>query len=115
MFKDSAFPLPKIILFCVLAFATLVFSIDANAQEENSPRHIEKPSIEENTPVQENIQPSFPLFKPAPTKQATTANMVKRELPATGIIQERELKKTESPSTLSFNIFLYIVDKFKED
>jgi len=116
MIKVGGVSLLKAILICVLGFALAVFSSEVYAQEENSPRHIDKPNSEESSPVQENVQASFPLFKPATTKQATlSSNSVKRELPVSGIIPEREVKKNESPSTLSFNIFLYIVDKFKED
>jgi hypothetical protein len=39
----------------------------------------------------------------------------RKEVHTTTHLQERESKKNESPSTLSFNIFLYIVDKFKQD
>ena len=115
MFKVSGFALPKLPLIFILGIFAVLFSIDAYAQEENTPRHVDKPILEENIVVQENSQGSPTLLKPSVTKQASVANPIKKEIPSTGIIQEREMKKNESPSTLSFNIFLYIVDKFKED
>ncbi len=115
MFKVSGFSFSKLSLICLLGFSAFLFSLDTQAQEENSPRQADKPNLEENVLVLENVQTSTPLFKPSPTKQAATLSAVKKELSGTGMIQEKELKKNESPSTLSFNIFLYIVDKFKED
>lgn len=42
------------------------------------------------------------------------SNLVKRENPIYKQGGEKDIKK-ENMSTLSFNLFLYIVDKFKED
>jgi hypothetical protein len=105
----------KIALIFCIAFVSAIWSTEVYGQDENSPRPIDKPATEENSTIQENTPATFPLVKPSTTKQGSTAIGIKRELSPTGAIQERELKKNESPSTLSFNIFLYIVDKFKED
>ena len=57
----------------------------------------------------------LPVQKPAPAKQTFPLPTPRKETHTTATIQEKELKKNETPSTLSFNIFLYIVDKFKAD
>ena len=106
--------------FVVLGVA--FFSNESFAQTENEKvedhisRSNDRASTEESLNSKEASHIlSFPpkassnsAIKPAP------ANQVKRDLPAGGIIKEGESKK-DTPSTLSFNIFLYIVDKFKED
>jgi hypothetical protein len=114
MLKFSGFPFKKIALLCAAMGGFVFFSSEANAQEENSPRPIEKPVVEDQGSNQDNTTAVFPLFKPTGQKP-TSPSSVKRDLPAGGFFQEKEAKKNEAPSTLSFNIFLYIVDKFKED
>lgn len=116
MFKSFGVPPVKVIFICMMTFMLIGLTSKVYAQEENSPKPTDKPHIEEtNAPAQENVQVTFPFFKPSSSKQVTPASPIKRELSPSGIIQEKEQKKNESPSTLSFNIFLYIVDKFKED
>lgn len=116
MLKFSGFPLKKITLLCTVLGVFFLFSSELMAQEENSPRPIEKPLVEDQTASQEVNTLAFPIFKPTGQKPSTSnPATVKRDLPAEGVFLEREPKKNESPSTLSFNIFLYIVDKFKED
>ncbi|OOG71503.1 hypothetical protein B0E43_17245 [Algoriphagus sp. A40] len=96
-----------------------LFAIDASAQtetekvEENNPKVNDRVILEDHSSIQDNSPASNLTVKPATTiKPATT---VKRDLPAGGVILEKEVKRNESPSTLSFNIFLYVVDKFKAD
>lgn len=116
MLKFSEFPLKKITLLCAVMGAFSLFALEAKAQEENSPRPVEKPLVEDQAGGQEASNPIFPIFKPAGQKlSSANSTAVKKDLPVGGVFQEREPKKNESPSTLSFNIFLYIVDKFKED
>lgn len=54
---------------------------------------------------------------PAPTKSNTLsiAPVAKKENPLYKQGSDKEQVKKESMSTLSFNLFLYIVDKFRED
>lgn len=54
---------------------------------------------------------------PAPTKNNTfsIAPVAKKENPLYKQGSDKEQVKKESMSTLSFNLFLYIVDKFRED
>ena len=106
----------KVALLSMAAFGYLLLPSEAVAQEENTKKPFEKPISEESSALPEagtaapltvqksaTVKPGVPL--PLPTKEVQ---------PATHL-QERESKKNESPSTLSFNIFLYIVDKFKQD
>lgn len=48
------------------------------------------------------------------TKASTNQNPIRKENPIYKQGSDKEVKK-EGMSTLSFNLFLYIVDKFKED
>ena len=106
----------KVALLSMVALACLLLPSEAVAQEENTKKPFEKPILEEHSSLLEagtaaplsvqkaaTVKPGVPL--PLPRKEAQTATH----------LQERESKKNESPSTLSFNIFLYIVDKFKQD
>lgn len=122
MLKFSEFPLNKTALLFFVVLGVAFFSNDTFAQTENEKvedhisRSSDRPSVEESLNSKEaSHNLSFPS-KPStnPGSKPTTANQVKRDLPAGGLIKEGESKK-ESPSTLSFNIFLYIVDKFKEN
>lgn len=100
----------------MVAFGYLLLPSEAVAQEENTKKPFEKPISDESSTLPEagtaapltvqksvSVKPGLPL--PLPRKEVQ---------PATHL-QEKESKKNESPSTLSFNIFLYIVDKFKQD
>jgi hypothetical protein len=106
----------KIALLCMAAFGYLLLPSEAVAQEENAKKPFEKPIVEENSTVSESGA-AVTLFtqKPAVVKQSVPLPLPKKEVHTTTNLQERESKKNESPSTLSFNIFLYIVDKFKQD
>ena len=106
----------KVALLCMLAFGYLLLPSEAVAQEENTKKPFEKPYVEENSSIPEAgaaITGSVP--KPTAVKPSVTPPVPKKEVTTSTHLQERESKKNESPSTLSFNIFLYIVDKFKQD
>jgi hypothetical protein len=78
----------------------------------------ERPSVEEhNLPNNEGGLPviTSPSKPVATSKNSVPALPLKKEVHTGAHLQEKESKKNESPSTLSFNIFLYIVDKFKQD
>ncbi|MFL0682347.1 hypothetical protein CLV31_11190 [Algoriphagus aquaeductus] len=116
MVKFSGFPFKKTSLLCVAIGGLTLFSADVLAQEENSPRVTDKPVIEDQPSVNEATSPFLNTAgKTTNVKPTNGINTVKRDLPAGGMMQEKELRKNESPSTLSFNIFLYIVDRFKQD
>lgn len=98
------------------SFGYLLLPSEAMAQEENTKKPFEKPIVEDISTVSESGAAAT-IFsqKPAVVKQSVPLPLPKKEVHTTTHIQERESKKNESPSTLSFNIFLYIVDKFKQD
>ncbi|MDA1268842.1 MAG: hypothetical protein O2829_07090 [Bacteroidetes bacterium] len=104
----------KVALLTMLAFGYLLLPSEAVAQE-NTKKPFETPLLEENNPLPESGTASpLSIQKPAVVKQSVPLPAPKREIHTTTHIQEKESKKNESPSTLSFNIFLYIVDKFKQ-
>lgn len=118
MLKFAGFHFKKPALLSAAILGLALITVDASAQsehektEENSPRVNERVILEDHTTVQENSPSGLLPVRPNSTLKATS---VKRDLPAGGILPEKETKKSESPSTLSFNIFLYVVDKFKAD
>jgi hypothetical protein len=106
----------KVALLCMASFGYLLLPSEAMAQEENTKKPFEKPIVEDISTVSESGAAAT-IFsqKPAVVKQSVPLPLPKKEVHTTTHLQERESKKNESPSTLSFNIFLYIVDKFKQD
>ncbi len=106
----------KVALLSMAAFGYLLLPSEAMAQEENTKKPFEKPIVEEHNAIPEaGTSGSLSVQKPAVVKQSVPLPLPRKEVHTTTHLQEREPKKNESPSTLSFNIFLYIVDKFKED
>lgn len=113
-----SFPLKKI---GISALAIIGFSFIAGesfAQSDQEKVDLENVKHTEKSISEDQIQ-NPELFTPKILPSKASANpsnktAIKRDLPAGGV--EKEIKKEEvSPSTLSFNIFLYIVDKFKAD
>jgi hypothetical protein len=120
MLKFSGFHFTKsAILFMVVLGLALVV-VDASAQSESekmedpSSRANDRVILEENPSLQENISSPLHVAKPS-TSAKPAATTIKPQFPTTGTVSDKEIRKNESPSTLSFNIFLYIVDKFKAD
>jgi hypothetical protein len=118
MLKFAGFHFKKPALLSVAILGLALIATDASAQseqektEENSPRTNERVIIEDPTSIQDNAPSSL---LPVRSNQTVKSATVKKDLPVGGIFPEKETKKNESPSTLSFNIFLYVVDKFKAD
>jgi hypothetical protein len=117
-FLEFYFNKPTIISIGVL-FLTLI-AVDASAQTENvkteeiNNRNTDRIILEDNTVINDNSSQS--VFAPkANVTQKALPGLTKKDLNSGDIISEKDVKKNESPSTLSFNIFLYIVDKFKAD
>jgi type IV secretory pathway VirB10-like protein len=106
----------KVALLSMAAFGYLLLPSEALAQEENTKKPFEKPISEEPSPLPEagTVAP-LTVQKSATVKPGVPLPLPRKEVQTTTHLQERESKKNESPSTLSFNIFLYIVDKFKQD
>ncbi|GMQ34058.1 hypothetical protein [Algoriphagus taiwanensis] len=102
-------------LFCLVSIGMVSFSQEALAQgeqekvEENVPRILDRPtSVDDHT----SSQDISTLLAPEGTR---VKPIVKSTTPAKKDSPEKDTKKTDSPSTLSFNLFLYVVDKFKEN
>ncbi|HSF53445.1 MAG TPA: hypothetical protein VLA71_06815 [Algoriphagus sp.] len=119
MLKFSGFHFKKPALLSVAILGLALIAVDASAQtetekvEENNPKVNDRVILEDQSSIQDNIPSSNLSAKP--TNSIKPAATVKRDLPAGGMVSEKDIKRNESPSTLSFNIFLYIVDKFKAD
>lgn len=106
----------KVALLSMAAFGYLLLPSEAVAQEENTKKPFEKPISEESSPLPEaGTAAQVTVQKSATVKQGVPIPLPRKEVQTTTHLPERESKKNESPSTLSFNIFLYIVDKFKQD
>ncbi|MEN2282867.1 hypothetical protein AAGF08_12065 [Algoriphagus sp. SE2] len=110
-FKKIGISALSLMVFCLLAGESFAQGEQEKVDLENV-KQTEKPIIEDQIQNSElnnpKISPSKILSNPS------NKVLVKRDLPAGGV--DKEIKKEESsPSTLSFNIFLYIVDKFKAD
>ena len=106
----------KVALLSRAALGYLLLPSEAMAQEENTKKSFEKPLVEEHSPLPEAGTASpLSIQKPAVVKQSVPLPLPRKEVHTTPQLQEKESKRNESPSTLSFNIFLYIVDKFKQD
>lgn len=90
-------------LFCCLG------SFNAWAQEERTMNHADSPSEYEEM----NEQVVSPVVAPKEIKQALPTKHESKE----NLSKQRGEKdaKSEGISTLSFNLFLYVVDRFKED
>lgn len=99
----------------------MFFAIDASAQSENEkveeiyPKANDRVILEDNTVIQDNSATRTSAIKPNTTPKVATPTTVKKDPAVAENASDREAKKNDSPSTLSFNIFLYIVDKFKAD
>lgn len=106
----------KVALLSMATFGYLLLPSEARAQEENTKKPFEKPSVEEHHSFPEaGTATPVSVQKPAVVRQGIPIPLPRKEVHTSTNLQEKESKKNESPSTLSFNIFLYIVDKFKED
>ena len=106
----------KVALLSMVAFGYLLLPSEAVAQEENIKKPFEKPISEESSTLPEaGTAAPLTVQKSATVKPGVPLPLPRKEVQPATHLQERESKKNESPSTLSFNIFLYIVDKFKQD
>lgn len=116
MWNCSRFVANKLALSCMAVLGLFLLTTEVWAQEENTRKPVERHSVEEHNFPREggNTLTSTPN-KTTATKSILPLLPPKKEVHTSTQLQEKESKKNESPSTLSFNIFLYIVDKFKQD
>lgn len=120
MLKFSNFSVKKPLLLVFVLMGMALISHESSAQNENEKAEelpstrVDRSGSEDHTASRENAPVLFNASKPSTSVQKTTTPLAKRDN-TTDFPKEGETKKPESPSTLSFNIFLYIVDKFKGD
>jgi hypothetical protein len=121
MLKFSGFHFTKPALYSIAILGLALITVDASAQSENEKvedhylKINDRVLLEENSSLQDNQSSPIHTVKPSNTVKTPQTAVVRREaLPVVGAT-EKDIRKNESPSTLSFNIFLYIVDKFKAD
>lgn len=121
MLKFSEFHFKKHLILCLGVFGLMTFTLEASAQSENEkveeiyPKTNDRVILEDHTIVQDNPATKNTAVKPINSPKVVAIGASKKELTVLENASDREVKKNESPSTLSFNIFLYIVDKFKAD
>lgn len=115
IFKILSFPIKKLGICLIGVVGICLWTQDVLAQEKletEISKVPEKLILEDQTNSQENG-----ITKIIPSKQPLTPiNKLVLSQPKKEAVFVSEGKKPESTSsTLSFNIFLYIVDKFKSD
>lgn len=121
MLKFSEFHFKNTFILLMGVLGMMFFSLEASAQSENEkveeiyPKTNDRVILEDHTVVQDNSLTRNTAVKPITTTKLAATGAVKKEPTAVENPSDREVKKNDSPSTLSFNIFLYIVDKFKAD
>ena len=119
MLKFSGFRLGKPLILGLGALFLMCFALDASAQSENEkveeiyPKTNDRVVLEDHTLILDNSQSKTTLVKPNPIHKPAAAAVSKKDPVLAENATDRESKKNDAPSTLSFNIFLYIVDKFK--
>jgi hypothetical protein len=120
MLKNSGFHFSKSIILGLGVLSLMIFAVDASAQTENekieeiTPKQNDRIVLEDHTVIQDHSVSKTLPSKSIPHSK-TAISSVKRDMASGESVSEKDIKKNESPSTLSFNIFLYIVDKFKAD
>ena len=120
MILKTVFSIKNLTVFGIAAFGLCFWAGDAKAQSEREKSEIEherpiiKPLVENQSDqvdlqLHDNLAPASTTTTTAPSVKTTSPKKVEAQVSGEG-------KKVEpTPSTLSFNIFLYIVDKFKAD
>lgn len=108
-----------------VAFLAIMFSafctINSFAQGEERSRNIPESKVDDNFGAMESPEANVMEYNSkssvsstSANKEKATANPVNRNKDVYKQTGEKDVRK-ENVSTLSFNLFLYIVDKFKED
>lgn len=92
----------------------LLFSFVALAQSEKERVLLDGPKGPESVQQFESPDGANDPSGKSNSPSKTNAPVVKKEVPALKVGGDKDGKKEEI-STLSFNLFLYIMDKFKED
>jgi len=119
--------IPINISFCVqkVALLAIMFSafctVNSFAQGEDRNRNIPESRVDDNFGAMESPEANVMDYNSKSSVTSTSANKEKataspnnRNKDIYKQAGEKDVRK-ENVSTLSFNLFLYIVDKFKED
>lgn len=116
MIDISKFPFKKQAFFSILAVGLCFMAGESLAQSDrdkmdmDNTKPMDRPIVDHTSEVKDNSLRNSST-QPVLSINREKIQPVKKEGNISG-----EGKKTETaPSTLSFNIFLYIVDKFKAD
>ena len=117
MFTKTGFSFRKLSIFSIAVLGLCFWAGNSMAQSEKetsemeAPKPIDKPILENQSDLHIDAQPQHNIPAEAIVTSPKTTAAPKKDSQLSG-----EGKKPETaPSTLSFNIFLYIVDKFKAD
>ncbi len=114
MSKYSNFPFKKLTFYSTLVLVFCFFSGKSFAQSEQDKIELDNMKPTERGILEENsIGQETTSTKNFPVKSAASAS--KPNAPKKEVLPSEGKKSEVIPSTLSFNIFLYIVDKFKAD
>lgn len=117
MFNSTIFPFKKVSFLAATVMGMCLWTGESLAQEEQDKVEIEplksvdRPIRGDHAASQEVIIPKV-VVTPKSKTLPTQSTPIRRE-----VVLGQEGKKSTEPvsSTLSFNIFLYVVDKFKAD
>lgn len=117
MFETSSFPFKKLGISVCAVLGMCLWTENAFAQSEQEKveieniRNMDKPTLEDHNSSSEAVSPRISTSKQSQPPIKATA--VRKENMTSG--EGKKVEPSAAPSTLSFNIFLYIVDKFKAD
>ncbi|WP_339866818.1 hypothetical protein [uncultured Algoriphagus sp.] len=119
MISNIEFPFKKLTVFSIVMLGLCFWAGNTMAQSEREKSEVENEKPLEK-PLVENNSDRFDMQlrdNPTPVNSnTTTVSTVKPPLPKKETNLSGEGKKPDpAASTLTFNIFLYIVDKFKAD
>lgn len=117
MFETLSFPFKKLGICLCAVVGMCLWTEDALAQDEQEKaeietiRNMDKPALEDQHSSHESVSPRITTSKQI---QPIVKPMSVRKENLTGG-EGKKAEPSQVPSTLSFNMFLYIVDKFKAD
>lgn len=119
MISKIDFPFKKLTIFSIALLGMCFWAGNTMAQSEREKSEVENEKPLEK-PLVENSSDRFDVQlrdnQVPVTTNTTTVTSAKTPLPKKETNLSGEGKKPDpAPSTLTFNIFLYIVDKFKAD
>lgn len=120
MFKQTINTSSKTKFIAIFALSFCFFAIESLAQSEQEKVRTDLPV--ENSAVEDldlsrghvDLNSKSSTNKTV-SKPATKTSVAAKKPVELSLVENKQLKKEEPASTLSFNLFLYIVDKFKAD